>query len=132
MSTIPGAVPTALVSAMGKPGSDKPFTYLPGGMDFSELKNGKMAKRMAKQQNGTNVQHHTNFDPMSGTVTSSNFLQTLPDTAWRKDSPGGDSSPVGTVDNPIKPVNNNNYLSASRSPEAGLQALADKRKVSCR
>ena len=49
MSTVPGAVPTALVAAMNKPGGgDKPFTYCPGGVDFSELRSPKMSKRLAK------------------------------------------------------------------------------------
>ena len=48
-----GAVPTALVSTMmSKPGSNKPFTYCPGGVDFSELKSPKMSRRIAKNQNG--------------------------------------------------------------------------------
>ena len=130
MSTVPGAVPTALVAAMGRQGQDKPFTYCPGGVDFSELKSGKMSNRIAKHQNGgvnggngTNVQHHTNFDKLSGTVTSSNYLTSLPDVAWRRDSP------VGTVQNPIKPLTSKTYLSSDRKPEASLQALAASRKV---
>ena len=126
MSTVPGAVPTALVTAMNKPGGgDKPFTYCPGGVDFSELRSPKMSKRIAKnnQGNGTNVQHFTSFDPMSGTINSSNYLNTLPDTAWRNDCP------VGTVENPIKPVKNSNYLQSDRKPEESLQALAALRKV---
>ena len=124
MSTVPGAVPTCLVSAMGKQGRDKPFTYCPGGVDFSELKSPKMAKRIATHQaNGTNVQHHTNFNPMSGTVVSSNYLQALPDMAWRNDCT------VGTVENPIKPINSTNYLPTGRKPEESLQALAALRKV---
>ena len=127
MSTVPGAVPTCLVSAMTKPGSDKPFTYCPGGVDFSELKSPKMSKRIGKHQgNGTNVQHYTSFDPMSGTVNSSNYLNTLPDTAWRNDCP------VGTVQNPIKPLNSQNYLSSDRKPEEKLLALASLRKVEIR
>ena len=120
MATVPGAVPTCLVSAMNKPGTDKPFTYCPGGVDFSELKNPKNAKRIG---NGTNAKHYTSFDPMSGSVNTSNYLNTLPDTAWRNDNP------VGTVQNPVKPLNSQNYLPSDRRPEEKLQALANLRKV---
>ena len=41
-------IPDALVSSMGK--EKKPFTYLPGGLDFSEIRSPKMAKRLAKHQ----------------------------------------------------------------------------------
>ena len=124
MSTIPGAVPTCLVSAMNKPGGDKPFTYCPGGVDFSELKSPKMAKRIGvHQNNGTNVQHYTSFDPMSGSINNSNYLNALPDTAWRNDCL------VGTVENPVKPINTQNYLQSGRKPEESLQALAALRKV---
>ena len=123
MSTVPGAVPTCLVTAMNKPGNDKPFTYCPGGVDFSELKSPRMAKRVG---NGTNAKHFTSFDPMSGGVNTSNYLSTLPDTAWRNDCP------VGTVENPVKPLNSPNYLPSDRRPEEKLQALANMRKVEIR
>ena len=123
MSTVPGAVPTCLVTAMNKPGNDKPFTYCPGGVDFSELKSPRMAKRVG---NGTNAKHFTSFDPMSGGVNTSNYLSTLPDTAWRNDCP------VGTVENPVKPLNSQNYLPSDRRPEEKLQALANMRKVEIR
>ena len=49
-----GAVPTPLVVTMaaknGGSGSDKPFTYCPGGVDFSELKSPKMSRRIARNQ----------------------------------------------------------------------------------
>ena len=49
-----GAVPTPLVATMaaknGGSGSDKPFTYCPGGVDFSELKSPKMSRRIARNQ----------------------------------------------------------------------------------
>ena len=131
MSTIPGAVPTCLVSAMSKSGNDKPFTYCPGGVDFSELKSPEMKRRITKsrspsnlnQGNGTNTKHYTSFDPMTGSINSSNYLSTVPDTAWRNDCP------VGTIDNPIKPVNSSNYLQADKNREDSLQALAALRKV---
>ena len=43
-----GNVPSVLSKAMGM--EKKPFTYLPGGIDFSELKSPKMQKRINKQQ----------------------------------------------------------------------------------
>ena len=50
----PGAVPTALVSTMANRSGqgDKPFTYCPGGVDFSELKSPRMSWRIAKNQDG--------------------------------------------------------------------------------
>jgi len=47
-------VPTALQNAMNGPQETKPFTYLPGGLDFSEIRSPKMAKRLAKQQGQMN------------------------------------------------------------------------------
>ena len=41
-------VPSAIAGSMGK--EKKPFTYLPGGLDFSEIRSPKMAKRLAKHQ----------------------------------------------------------------------------------
>ena len=35
-------VPSAIAGSMGK--EKKPFTYLPGGLDFSEIRSPKMAK----------------------------------------------------------------------------------------
>ena len=43
-----GQVPSAIAGSMGK--EKKPFTYLPGGLDFSEIRSPKMAKRLAKHQ----------------------------------------------------------------------------------
>jgi hypothetical protein len=43
-------VPAALQNAMNGPQDTKPFTYLPGGLDFSEIRSPKMAKRLAKHQ----------------------------------------------------------------------------------
>jgi len=47
-----GNVPAALSTSMGM--EKKPFTYLPGGIDFSELKSPKMQKRINKHQQGGN------------------------------------------------------------------------------
>ena len=41
-------VPSALATSMTK--DKKPFTYLPGGLDFSEIRSPSMAKRLAKHQ----------------------------------------------------------------------------------
>lgn len=41
-------IPNALASSMTK--DKKPFTYLPGGLDFSEIRSPKMAKRLARHQ----------------------------------------------------------------------------------
>ena len=46
-----GNVPAALTSSMGM--EKKPFTYLPGGFDFSELKSPKMQKRIHKHLQGS-------------------------------------------------------------------------------
>ena len=43
-------VPVALQSAMNGPQDSKPFTYLPGGIDFSELRSPRMAKRLAQHK----------------------------------------------------------------------------------
>ena len=40
----------AAIAASG--GTKKPFSYCPGGIDFSELKSPKMARRIAKHQSG--------------------------------------------------------------------------------
>jgi hypothetical protein len=45
-----GNVPSVLSKAMGM--EKKPFTYLPGGIDFSELKSPKMQKRINKHLQG--------------------------------------------------------------------------------
>jgi len=45
-----GNVPAALSTSMGM--EKKPFTYLPGGIDFSELKSPKMQKRINKHLQG--------------------------------------------------------------------------------
>lgn len=44
-------VPSALATSMGR--EKKPFTYLPGGIDFSELKSPKMQKRINKHLQGS-------------------------------------------------------------------------------
>ena len=49
-----GNVPSVLSKAMGM--EKKPFTYLPGGIDFSELKSPKMQKRINKHMQGGNGQ----------------------------------------------------------------------------
>ena len=41
-------MPNKLAGSMAK--DKKPFTYLPGGLDFSEIKSPRMAKRLAKHQ----------------------------------------------------------------------------------
>eukprot|EP00095_Tigriopus_kingsejongensis_P003955 snap_masked-scaffold79_size400133-processed-gene-1.8 protein:Tk03955 transcript:snap_masked-scaffold79_size400133-processed-gene-1.8-mRNA-1 annotation:"autotransporter adhesin aae" len=41
-------VPAKLAGSMAK--DKKPFTYLPGGLDFSEIKSPRMAKRLARHQ----------------------------------------------------------------------------------
>ena len=46
-----GSVPGALANSMGR--EKKPFTYLPGGIDFSELKSPKMQKRINKHLEGS-------------------------------------------------------------------------------
>ncbi len=43
-------IPAALQSAMHGPQDSKPFTYLPGGIDFSELRSPRMAKRLAQHK----------------------------------------------------------------------------------
>ncbi len=43
-----GELPSALVGSMGR--EKKPFTYLPGGLDFSEIRSPRMAKRLARHQ----------------------------------------------------------------------------------
>ena len=53
-------VPAALRSAMNGPQESKPFTYLPGGLDFSELRSPKMAKRLGKQQSPMNGEAKVN------------------------------------------------------------------------
>ena len=45
MAGVPAAIATS-------GGTRKPFSYCPGGIDFSELKSPKMAKRIAKHQSG--------------------------------------------------------------------------------
>ena len=47
MTTLPPAIATS-----GGGGSKKPFSYCPGGIDFSELKSPKIARRIAKHQAG--------------------------------------------------------------------------------
>ena len=47
MATLPPAISNA-------GGSKKPFSYCPGGIDFSELKSPKIARRIAKHQAGIN------------------------------------------------------------------------------
>ncbi len=42
------AMPSALAGSMAR--EKKPFTYLPGGLDFSEIRSPKMAKRLARHQ----------------------------------------------------------------------------------
>lgn len=41
-------VPAALAGSMAR--EKKPFTYLPGGLDFSEIRSPRMAKRIARHQ----------------------------------------------------------------------------------
>ncbi len=48
MDPVPCDLPSALVGSMGR--EKKPFTYLPGGLDFSEIRSPKMAKRLARHQ----------------------------------------------------------------------------------
>ena len=49
-SAMSNGVPAALQNAMNGPQDSKPFTYLPGGLDFSEIRSPRMAKRLAKHQ----------------------------------------------------------------------------------
>ena len=46
-------VHSALSTSMGM--EKKPFTYLPGGIDFSELKSPKMQKRIHKHLQGNGL-----------------------------------------------------------------------------
>jgi hypothetical protein len=64
-------VPAALKSAMNGPQDTKPFTYLPGGLDFSEIRSPKMAKRLAKHNS------HTNGDARVRTKGCRIFLGTI-------------------------------------------------------
>ena len=51
MTASPVTVPDAIVGSMVRqPKDKKPFTYLPGGLDLSEIRSPKMAKRLAKHQ----------------------------------------------------------------------------------
>jgi hypothetical protein len=51
-----GIIPSALQTTMARGGSNKPFTYLPGGIDFSELKSPRMQKRINKHLQGNGGQ----------------------------------------------------------------------------
>ena len=44
------AVMAGVLTPSGGPDTRKPFTYCPGGIDFSELKSPRMARRIAKHQ----------------------------------------------------------------------------------
>ena len=46
------SLPSAIMNSGG--GTKKPFSYCPGGIDFSELKSPKIARRIAKHQAGMN------------------------------------------------------------------------------
>ena len=46
------SLPPAIMNSGG--GTKKPFSYCPGGIDFSELKSPKIARRIAKHQAGMN------------------------------------------------------------------------------
>ena len=48
-SVIMAGMPAAIATSGG---TKKPFSYCPGGIDFSELKSPKMARRIAKHQSG--------------------------------------------------------------------------------
>ena len=50
-----GNMPNALSKSMGM--EKKPFTYLPGGIDFSELKSPKMQKRINKHLQNSGQSH---------------------------------------------------------------------------
>ena len=65
-----GNVPSVLSKAMGM--EKKPFTYLPGGIDFSELKSPKMQKRINKHMQGGNGQ--TSDQSVMITYTDKNFV----------------------------------------------------------
>ncbi len=55
-SPTPQHLPAAIAStsmAAERSGGKKPFTYLPGGIDFSELKSPKMQKRINKHLEGS-------------------------------------------------------------------------------
>lgn len=43
-------IPIALANTMKSSSNEKPFTYLPGGLDFSEIRIPGLAKRIGKQQ----------------------------------------------------------------------------------
>ena len=46
-----GSIPGPVAKSMGR--DKQPFTYLPGGIDFSELKSPKMKKRIDKHLEGS-------------------------------------------------------------------------------
>jgi len=77
------AMPAALVGAAQR--EKKPFTYLPGGLDFSEIRSPSMAKRLAKHQaNIVKVGTNSSLDPLwrdNGESKGSSFLGRLPPTA---------------------------------------------------
>ena len=65
------ALPPALSTAGRDPGSKKPFSYCPGGIDFSELKSPKIARRIAKHQAGASTHEPSSTLPPPAKVSCS-------------------------------------------------------------
>ena len=63
------ALPPALSTAGRDPGSKKPFSYCPGGIDFSELKSPKIARRIAKHQAGASTHEPSSTLPPPAKVS---------------------------------------------------------------
>ena len=63
------ALPPALSAAGRDPGSKKPFSYCPGGIDFSELKSPKIARRIAKHQAGASTHEPSSTLPPPAKVS---------------------------------------------------------------
>merc|ERR1719270_3151516 len=92
-------LPPAISSNAG--GSKKPFSYCPGGIDFSELKSPKIARRIAKHQAGINEPSST-LPPQQKTPTpvpSTPPTERHPPTSV---SPGSSSNNTKTL--PNRPV----------------------------
>ena len=66
MATLPPSI-------SGSGGTKKPFSYIPGGIDFSELKSPKMARRIAKHQAG--ISEPVQVSPAPGPAVFTRSLQ---------------------------------------------------------
>jgi len=73
-------------------GTRKPFSYCPGGIDFSELKSPKMAKRIAKHQRGMTPSAPSAPSPTMG-VTSQSPSQPIPQYNTLPNHSTGSSQP---------------------------------------